>query len=233
MNDVKDMLSLALDTGPAAGTPADPREDLARGRRLLRRRRMLAATGVAAALAIGAVVPFALQNGAAPVSHGQAAEVHRPTVKAAQPTTQPAGKPTAQAGVKLVAWRGTQPPGYEVNWMPTGWVVQGSTPLALVIAPAGDTNTSPDNFVGKLTVMLQSASASSPPPGASQPVNGRPGVFESAAQAGGDTEILDFKNANGKWVWVQAPMSLGWDSAQLAQFCSGVTVLAAAQQGVG
>jgi hypothetical protein len=232
VNDVKDLLSLALDTGPAAGTPADPREDLARGRRLLRRRRMLAATGVAAAMAIGAVVPLALQNGAAPVSHSLSAGPNRPTVKAAKPTGKTL-KPTAQAGVKLVAWRGTQPPGYEVNWMPSGWVVQGSTPLALVIAPAGDTNTSPDNFSGKLTVMLQSASASSPPPGASQPVNGRPGVFESAAQAGGDTEILDFKNTNGKWVWVQAPMSLGWDSAQLAQFCSGVTVLAAAQQGVG
>jgi hypothetical protein len=232
VNDVKDLLSLALDTGPAAGTPADPREDLARGRRLLRRRRMLAATGVAAAMAIGAVVPLALQNGAAPVSHSQSAEPNRPAVKAAKPTGK-TPKPTAQAGVKLVAWRGTQPPGYEVSWMPSGWVVQGSTPLALVIAPAGDTNTSPDNFSGKLTVMLQSASASSPPPGAAQPVNGRPGVFESAAQAGGDTEILDFKNTNGKWVWVQAPMSLGWDSAQLAQFCSGVTVLAAAQQGVG
>jgi hypothetical protein len=231
VNDVKEMLSLALDTGPAAGTPADPREDLARGRRLLRRRRMLAATGVAAAMAIGAVVPFALQNGAVAVSHGQAAKVNQPTDHAAGRPKQPAA--TAQAGVKLVAWRGTQPPGYEVNWMPSGWVVQGSTPLALVIAPAADTSTSPDSFAGKLTVMLQSASASSPPPGASQPVNGRPGVFESAAQAGGDTEILDFKNANGKWVWVQAPMSLGWDSAQLAQFCSGVTVLAAAQQGVG
>jgi hypothetical protein len=231
VNDVKEMLSLALDTGPAAGTPADPREDLARGRGLLRRRRMLAATGVAAAMAIGAVVPFTLQNGAVPVSHGQAAKANQPTDRAAgRPKEQAA---TAQAGVKLVAWRGTQPPGYEVSWMPSGWVVQGSTPLALVIAPAADTNTSPDNFVGKLTVMLQSASASSPPPGAAQPVNGRPGVFESAAQAGGDTEILDFKNANGKWVWVQAPISLGWDSAQLAQFCSGVTVLAAAQQGVG
>jgi hypothetical protein len=233
VNDVKEMLSLALDTGPAAGTPADPREDLARGRRLLRRRRMLAATGVAAAMAVGAVVPFALQNSAVPVSHGLAGEVSRPTVRAAKPKAQAAAEPAAQGGVKLVAWRGTQPPGYQVSWMPSGWVVQGSTPFALVIAPAADTNTSPDNFAGKLTVMLQSASASSPPPGAAQPVNGRPGVFESAKQAGGDTEILDFKNANGKWVWVQAPMSLGWDSAQLAQFCGGVTVLAAAQQGVG
>jgi len=75
--------------------------------------------------------------------------------------------------------------------------------------------------------------ATSPPPGKPVTVNGRSGVFEPAAQAGADTEILAFETASGQWVWVQAPMSLGWDSARLVQFSSGVTVLPTAQQGVG
>ena len=49
----------------------------------------------------------------------------------------------------------------------------------------------------------------------------------------GDTQILTFKVAGGQWVVVQAPVSLGWDSAELAKFGGGVQVLAAAQQGRG
>lgn len=242
MNDMKDMLGLALDSVPDQGTPADPREDVARGRRLLRRRRMMAGAGVAAALVIGAAVPLGLRSSPAPANHPQAASGHRqvasvsakPSAPVSSKASAPVGaKPSAQSSVKLVAWRGTQPPGYEVNWMPNDWVVQGSTPFALVIAPPGDKDTNPQSFLGKLTVMLQSKDATSPPAGVQMTVNGRPAVFESAAQAGGDTEILYFKNANEQWVLVQAPMSLGWDSAKLAQFCGGVTVLAAAQQGVG
>jgi hypothetical protein len=257
VNDIKDVLGLALDAGPAPGTPADPGADLARGRKLLRRRRMAGVAGVAAAMAIGAVVPFALQGSTTPALQHQSASSRQvwgvdsgqtppPSQRLPAGHTPPAGRapmhgPSVKAGrgsnaagsVKLVAWTGTQPPGYRVNWMPSGWTVQGSTPFALVIAPPGDTDTNPDSFVGKLVVMLQSASVTSQPAGTSQPVDGRPGFFESAAQAGGDTEILTFKNNNGQYVVVQAPMSLGWSSAQLAQFCGGVTVLAAAQQGVG
>jgi hypothetical protein len=232
VNDLKDVLGLALDTSPAAGTPADPRADLARGRRMLWRRRAIGATGVLAAMAIGALVPLALTGGAAPSAHQQAARVHQQPVRATRSPSAVREQPKPDS-VKLVAWTGTQPPGYEVNWMPTGWVVQGSTPFALVIAPHGDSDTNADSFLGKLVVMLQSASVTSPPPGTAMTVDGRAAVFQTAAQAGGDTEILTFKAANGQWVVVQAPMALGWSSAQLAKFCGGVTVLAAAQQGVG
>ena len=78
--------------------------------------------------------------------------------------------------------------------------------------------------------MLQSADASAPPANwADQSVNGRPGKFDVQ----GDTQILTFKVASGQWVVIQAPVSLGWDSAELAKFGGGVTVLAAAQQGRG
>ncbi len=234
MNDVKDLLGLALDTGPAEGTPVDPREDLARGRRLLLRRRRIwigAGAGVAAAIVVGAAVPLALQGGGAGPAGGRApvAVSSKPVIK----TTKPSSPPGKGGHVALVAWTGTQPPGYEVSWMPAGWVVQGSTPYYLTIAPAGDKDTQADSFLGKLVVMLQSKSVTSPPSGASQPVNGRRGVFEPASEAGGDTEVLTFQVQGGQWVVVQAPTALGWNSAQLAQFAGGVKVLVTAQQGVG
>jgi hypothetical protein len=46
-------------------------------------------------------------------------------------------------------------------------------------------------------------------------------------------QILTFQIAGGEWGVVQAPVSLGWDRAELAKFASGVQVLVAAQQGSG
>jgi hypothetical protein len=222
---MKDLLNLALDEAPAPSVPVDPRADLARGRRLVRRRRMLGAAGVTAAMALGALVPLALQAGTTAPGHSEAVKP-----SAASSLSSPS---ISRGSIALVAWTGRQPPGYRVSWLPKGWVVLGSVPAALTIGPAGDKDTDPYSFLGKLTVLLQSADVHSPPPGASQPVNSRPGVFQSAAQAGGDTEILTFQVASGKWVQVQAPMTLGWNSAELAKFAAGVVVLAAAQAGHG
>ena len=114
--------------------------------------------------------------------------------------------------------------------MPKGWVVQGSNPYRLTIAPAHDPSTNPDDFIGTLVVMLRSRDATSPPTeGLPQPVNGRPGMFDVQ----GDIQSLTFQMAGGQWVVVQAPVSLGWNSAELAKFASGVQVLVTAQQGRG
>jgi hypothetical protein len=229
VNGLKDLLELALRDVPDRDARVDPAADLARGRRLLRRRRQRLAglAGVTAAVLCGVLVPLALQ-GSAPRQHSAPAAVasSRP-----QPSHSESGQTAAPAHqVKLVAWVGTQPPGYQVAWMPKGWVVQGSTPYALVMAPPNDKDKSPDSFIGKLVVMLQSRDATAPPANwANQPVNGRQGKFDVQ----GDTQILTFKNASGQWVVIQAPMSLGWDSAELAKFAGGVQVLAAAQQGRG
>jgi hypothetical protein len=103
-------------------------------------------------------------------------------------------------------------------------------PGALVMAPPHATDKNPDSYIGKLVVMLQSRDATAPPADwANQPVNGREGKFDVQD----DTQILTFKNASGQWVVIQAPVSLGWDSAELAKFAGGVQVLAAAQQGRG
>jgi hypothetical protein len=232
VNDLKDLLELALSDVPGLGGRVDPAADLARGRRLLRRRRQRLAglAGVTAAVLCGVLVPLALP-GSAPSHRPVPAAVasSRPQPSHSQPgQTAAPDKQTRQ--IKLVAWVGTQPPGYRVSWMPKGWVVQGSTPYALVMAPPDAKDKNPDSFVGKLVVMLQSRDASAPPADwASQPVNGQPGKFDVQ----GDTQILTFQIADGQWVVIQAPVSLGWDSAELAKFAGGVQVLAAAQQGRG
>jgi hypothetical protein len=232
---MKELLTLALDEAPAPGGPVDPSGDLEQGRRMLRRRRTQGIAGVTSVLVIGALVPVALHGSGATGSGGVAAGHPAAVLTSPAGTQASTSRPPASSGgsIALVTWTGTQPPGYRVSWMPEGWVVQGSTPSYLTIAPAGDKDTSADSFLGKLVVMLQSADATSPPTGTSQPVSGRPGFLESAAQAGGDTEILTFKVAGGKWAQVQAPMSLRWNGPQLAKFASGVQVLGAAEAGHG
>jgi hypothetical protein len=118
----------------------------------------------------GALVPLALQG-------------HAPAAPAA--VSRPAQSRTST--IALVAWEGTQPPGYRVSEVPKGWVVQGSNPYRLTIAPPHDPSTNPDDFIGKLVVMLQSRDVTRPPTqGTPQPVNGRPGMFGVR----GNTQIL-------------------------------------------
>lgn len=229
MTDIKDLLELALKDVPVGGRHAGPAEDLTRGRRLLRRRRQRLAglAGVTAAVLCGILVPLSLNGSAPAAGHPVAAASSSPVSSPSKAVSTPAD---AAHAIKLVAWVGTQPPGYKVDWMPKGWVVQGSDPYALVMASPATKDKDPTVFIGKLVVMLQSADASAPPANwADQPVNGRPGKFDVQ----GDTQILIFKAAGGQWVDIQAPVSLGWDRAELAKFGGGVTVLGAAQAGRG
>src|SRR5690349_11578551 len=126
VNDLKDLLELALSDVPGRDARVDPAADLARGRRLLRRRRQRLAglVGVTAAVLCGVLVPLALQ-GSAPSHHPAPAAVasSRPQPIHSQPG-QSAAPDKQSRQIRLVAWVGTQPPGYQVAWMPKGWVVQ-------------------------------------------------------------------------------------------------------------
>jgi hypothetical protein len=215
MNDVKDLLAQALDQLPQAGATADPASDLARGRNLLRRRRGLRAAGITAACAAVAiaVVP-AVTHGPAP--HPSAASPAIATVK----------------GVRLVAYTGTQPPGYTVKEIPDGWVIQGSTSYLLTIAPANDPDKSPDSFLGKLVVSWESVGATS---ANGQPVTvaGRPGYYSEQNADGVLTQTLIWKDTKGRWISVESAASLGWNETALAKFAAGVTVTSTAKPSLG
>jgi hypothetical protein len=98
---------------------------------------------------------------------------------------------------------------------------------ALVIAPAGNT-TSPDDFQGKLVVML-SPDQTAAPGATSIDVAGAPGTV--SVEHG--TQILVYTPDGSRQVVVQAPAALGWDGATLARFAASVTVSGDAQAGRG
>jgi hypothetical protein len=219
MTDLKDLLGLALDDAPprahAGTTPVE--DDLARGQRLLRRRtrnRMMAGSAAVAVAAVAVIVP-ALASG--PGAAG---------TKVAKAT---AGSRPGTAGIKLVDYTGTQPPGYTVAVIPDHWVIQGSNPFALTIAPANASNKDPNVFIGKLVILQESFDTSHAPGWTRTNVHGREayyGVADAIAS-------LVIEQAPGRWLDVQAPTSLGWTEQQEAQFGAGVMILPTAQEGKG
>jgi hypothetical protein len=227
MNDVKDMLAAALDRGPGPGQPVNPAGDLARGRRLLRRRRLTGLAGAAGGAAVVAGIATAVLTlgpaGSAPHPAPAAGQHTRP-----QHTPAPAHHPARRA-VKLVSYQGYQAPGYQVSEVPRGWVVQGSNAFALTVAPADDPDKFVDSFVGKIAVMLKSRDEPAPKGQPNLPVAGRPGFLDRQ----GGTWILLYQDPSGNWVDIQFPAKLGWDRGQFAQFAAGVKVLGNAQPGRG
>jgi hypothetical protein len=226
MNDVKDMLAAALDPGPGPGQPMNPAGDLARGRRLLRRRRLTGLAGAAGVAAgITAVVLTLGPAGPAATHPGPAAGQHtRHHEVPAAPGHHP-----AKRAIKLVSYQGYQAPGYQVSEVPRGWVVQGSNAFALTVAPADDPDKFVDSFVGKIAVMLKSRDEPAPKGQPNLQVAGRPGFLDRQ----GDTWILLYQDPSGLWVDIQFPAKLGWDAPQFARFAAGVKVLGNAQPGRG
>ena len=91
--------------------PSDPSADLTRGRKLLARRRRHRAFGAAAATAVTAAVAAGVVT---TVAGGPARQ---------SPLAAKSPVAAKSAGIRLVAYTGTQPPGYTVQVIPAGWVV--------------------------------------------------------------------------------------------------------------
>jgi len=247
MNDVKDLLARALDDGPNAGLvdhpEMDPTGDLRRGRAKLRKRRTAGLAGAAAvALGVG-IVPLTLGgNGAAT---GVTTAGSKAAVSTATPTVETLPK------IELAAYTGKQVPGYTVQWMPKGWVIQGGGPTYLTIAPKDAKDQNPSYFMGKLMLGL-TWHGFKPPTAAqarkngetSQPVDGRPGWLAVAPKKRPAAELralklgkgdlnskydpymgLTYEGKGGQWLFIQVPQSIGWTGAEMAEFASGVTVL--------
>ena len=214
MTDLRDVLDSAAGD-VASPTPDVVAGDVRRGRRALVRQRY-ARTGAGllltgAAVAVGVLVIPELVT--------QPAQT--------QVAVPGAGGSAQPAAVALVPFdQGAQPKPISAGLVPDGWSVTGSE-YALVIAAAGNT-TSPDDFQGKLVVMVspdQTAASGA----TSIDVAGTPGTV--SVESG--TQILIYTPDGGRQVVVQAPAALGWDDATLARFAAAVTVTADAQAGRG
>ena len=112
MNDLKDLLERALADGhgPARGARDDAAGDLARGKRLLRRRTRNRMMGTAAAAAVvaaaAATVPAAFGGGAA---HESATGGQVLPVASHPSASHPSASQPAATRVKLVAYTGRNP----------------------------------------------------------------------------------------------------------------------------
>jgi hypothetical protein len=223
-SDVKELLALAVPDPAVLHASGAAPADLARGQRMLRRRRL---TVVGA----GAVVVGMVAGGlATSTPSGHAPVASRPPRPPASAPASPAGQPGASGhSIALVDYTGTQIPGYQVAKVPAGWTIQGGNAYVLALAPAGDPDTDIDSFAGKLVVTLESASDAPSQLGAAETVKGQPGRFWTEA----GTQILIYRYTASTWVDIQAPSTLGWDSAQLVAFADGVKVLGNAQQSHG
>ncbi|WP_250002480.1 hypothetical protein [Actinoplanes sp. M2I2] len=212
-----------------AGPVPDPTEDqveadLARGRRALRRRRVVqACSGSAfgvAALAAAIAVATSTGTPSAPADRTTAATV----------------------AVQLVAYKGEQPEGFTVDKVPDGWYVHTSEQGFLTIAPekakpgAGFDN--PQSFENKITVMLESKDQSGPGrEGKTVKVGDQEGILLKSlepADANGDSGwSLWVKQPSGIYLIVQVWQGLGLTEAQIVELGAGVHVLKDAKQGVG
>ncbi|MGH3246953.1 MAG: hypothetical protein ACRDOI_12170 [Trebonia sp.] len=232
MQDIVDALRTlpqAVPPGPVG--PEAAAADVARGHRALSRQRhhRIAFSGAAVAVVAAVGVAVALPAGVGSTTNPAAA-----------------GSPAATqvTKVQLEAYTGTQPVGFRVSTVPTGWQVISSDRSSFVVAPPGASASQPDpvgggqgvSFVGRIAVMLQGQSTMpSHSPLTKVNVNGREGLLGFAEGGTGASRYrwLIFPDAEGHKVLVQIPASVGLANSQIVRFAQGITVTGAAVAGKG
>lgn len=211
MSDLRTLLHEAAPQ-PTAVSELVVERDLARARRALRLRRGRR-TGIAGGLvAASALAAMAVVNPGA-----------SPSTPTATASTQP-----SDAGIRLVAYTGAQPAGFELDKVPAGWVVRDSTPSLLTLAPEGDDTPpaggGPTSLVGTIAVSTQSDTGI--PSGVRLDdvmVAGQPAVIAHMLGSG-DTRTLFIEQSSGAYLTIQVWDGLGWDNARIAEFASSVRV---------
>jgi hypothetical protein len=226
MSDIKELLDQTARSVEVTPSEETVEADLRRGRAALARRRRgrairLSVAGTAAAALVGTTIVAG--------NLGRTDETTGPATSPSIGVNQGSG-PDRGTSVRLVAYDGEQLDGFTVDQVPEGWYLQGSNAFSLTIAPQGDT-TSPDDFVGKLAVMLLSSSAPQKLP-EGDPV--KVGDNDGVVTPGPPADTLTYEDGAGHFVQIQAwTAPLGWTNEQLASFAEGVQVTSQAQPGVG
>ena len=228
MSEIKALLEQAGRSADAAPSAETVEADVLRGRAehsRMRRRRAIrsSALGVATACVDAGALAIGL-----PGPPDDAAEAPRAGSTSPEAPGQ-GGASNATGRVRLVAYTGNQLDGFIVDRAPKGWFLQGSSEFALTIAPDGD-KSHPDNFVGKLVVMLLSQDAKqSLPKGEPVEVGGGDAVVRRDRYGA----VLTYEDAEGRFVQIQSPKVLGWANDELARFAEGVEVTVNARAGLG
>jgi hypothetical protein len=196
---------LARIAGPAAEpSAAEADADLARGRRALRRRRSVRTFGASAfaVAALAAAVTIGTQTG---------------------PTTTPNNAPAQALATRLVAYEGKQPQGFTIDKVPAGWEIQGGDAAGLTIAPENAANKSPNVYLDKILITLQSKSDHSTPTGTQLDVGGKPGVLDAIEGLDGGKNLW-VKQPDGVWMLVQIWDARGWAQQDIVEFADGIHV---------
>jgi hypothetical protein len=254
MTDLETMLSNAGRSGPYQDAAADVVDaDVARAHRALVHRRVRRTGGrslAVGALALGSFAVLHTQSGGQTATTGIAAPTTKtatttkpvatkratttPAMVATVPTvpkTKTAASPAVhELAIKLVDYTGTQPPGYTVGSVPSGWDLQGVSNFALVIGPKGDADQELNDFQGKLVVMLASSDEPAHQTGTPVAVGDLTGVVRHTDP---NVTQLFVTDAAGHHIDIQAPTSLHWSDAQVGAFAATVHVNPNAQAGVG
>lgn len=232
MTDLDALLSQAAQSPVTPPSERLVDADVARGHRALVHRKMRR-TGTRSALAaVVAVGTFAAVHTSSGSSGSTVAKA--PSTTQTSTSTTAALPKAADLSIKLVAYTGTQPDGYTVDSVPAGWEIQGVNNYNLDIAPVASTDQDLNSFVGKIVVMLQSNDATSltAAQGNTVAVGNGTGIVSNFDRK--DGLQLNYKDAaSGKWVMVQAPLSLHWTDTELGQFAAGIHVSASAEAGNG
>jgi hypothetical protein len=240
MNDVRAILSEAVPQDLRTSDRwSDTDSDVARGRKLLARRRrrftLAGGSGLVAAGAVGALLltgSFSPTDRPAPVAGGTA------------------GATPGKISVALVAYEGAQPKGYTLRTIPRGWEVASADNMMLLLHKAGTPKSG--SFEDK--ILIEGDLNPFPKKGdQAVTVNGAKGwyfgnrsqghsvtlIFQTDQQRQVHTEPGKASTTHPKLaktplnVMVQLPNSLDWDVRTMVKFASGITVANGADGGVG
>lgn len=203
-------------------------DDLARGRSALRRRRSRRGvrTGLVAVASAGAIA-FAALGG---LPGGGSTTATGPTSPPASATLGP---------VSLVDFTGTEPVGFTIDKVPSGWEVQSSNADQLLLAPVGLANKDTNNFADKIVVSLGDALPEELP-GTDVAVGSATGtIFTMEDYDANDkpipslTKTLFVPQPSGSYLSIQIWDASGWTNAQIAEFGAGIHPTGEATVSVG
>ncbi|WP_456697486.1 hypothetical protein [Aeromicrobium sp. P5_D10] len=206
-------------------TPSVADADLARARRVMRRRRA-GRFGVGSTLvAAAAIGTFAILAPTASPTDPDA-----PGITAAAP-------PQSGSAIELVSYSGKQPTGYVLDMVPAGWQIRDDTRGLLTLAPKdaeqGDVVEGMTSLEGTIAVSTQSDTGV--PSGVKLDrvqVGDQEGVIAHMKGAG-DTRTLFVEQASGTFLVIQVWDGLGWGNQQIANFAESVHITNDAVPSVG